>query len=270
MKGIAKRPYSLLLLLLTSCFLVHFAISDFGLFPNLIWLKSFSLDMASEIIGILLVVFSIDRVIALEQEKERQKLEQVAVIQLRRPLLSHFYLFFNMFKASVLTKPETNYENVSDLFDGVFFSQIAYLDFSSSAPVFATLEASWSDYLSRECMQFKDSLNRTMEKYALFLPPEVLDLMEEIINSPFMWLVLQAPIIRKMGRKKGKENSHYQLLARQEIRELLKDYTDLISQLFEYYNSHVPAEKKIGMTNELWADDLPPKMGTSRKKVVTE
>ncbi|MEQ9482710.1 hypothetical protein [Coleofasciculus sp. F4-SAH-05] len=57
-----KTPYVALPILLGCCFFVYFISS--GQYP---WLKSFSLDIASEITGILIVVFSIDRVIAIDQ-----------------------------------------------------------------------------------------------------------------------------------------------------------------------------------------------------------
>jgi hypothetical protein len=238
MRGSLRTPYLLLLILLVSCFLIYFSIPS-----QSSWIKDFSQEMASEILGIFLVVFSIDRVIELDQKKEREKLETVAFLQLRRPLVRHFYLLFNMFKAAIPEKPDKVYQNVSDLFDDVFFDELAFLDFSKSAPIFPSIEANWSDYLYRECDQFKDSLNRTMEKYCLFLQPEIIDLMEEIINSPFIWLVFQAPAIRQLGGRQSVSTS-YNLLARQEIRDLLRAYTDLVSELFEQYNKRVSNEKK--------------------------
>lgn len=258
MRGSLRTPYLLLLILLVSCFFIYFSISS-----ETSWIKAVSLEMVSEIMGIFLVVFSIDRVIEVEQAKERKKLETVAFLQLRRPLLRHFYLLFNMFKAATPEKPDKVYERVSDLFDDVFFDQLAFLDFSKSAPIFTSIEANWSDYLYRECDQFKDSLNRTVEKYCLFLQPEMIDLIEEIINSPFMWLVFQAPAIRQLGGRTNVSNS-YNLLARQEIRDLLREYTNSVSELFEQYNQRVPDEKQLKITDELWANDVPPKIGSSR------
>ncbi|HCF29116.1 MAG TPA: hypothetical protein DEV81_18370, partial [Cyanobacteria bacterium UBA11049] len=211
-----------------------------------------------------LVVFSVDRVIEIEQLKENNKRETVAFLQLRRPLVRHLYLLFNMFKASVQEKPDKNYQTISDLFDDVFFEQLAFLDFAKPAPVFISIEANWSDYLSRECSQFKEALNRTVEKYCLFLQPEMIDLIEEIINSPFIWLVFQAPTIRKLGRKSDDVLGSYNLLARQEIRDLFKEYTNLVSELFEQYNKRVPEEKQIKLSDELWANDVPPKIGSGR------
>jgi hypothetical protein len=168
-----------------------------------------------------------------------------------------------MFKAAVQEKPSKTYQKVSELFDDIFFEQLAFLDFSKPAPTFTSAEANWSDYLYRECAQFKESLNRTVEKYCLFLQPETIDLMEEIMNSPFLWLVSQAPNIRKFGKKTNLSSS-YNLLARQEIRDLLREYTNLVAQLFEQYNGMVPVEKQVSISDELWADDVPPKIGSGR------
>lgn len=258
MRSSLRTPYLLLLILLISCFFIYFSIPS-----QSSWIKAFSQEMASEILGIFLVVFSVDRVIELEKKKEREKLETVAFLQLRRPLMRHFYLLFNIFKAAVPEKPDKEYQSVADLFDELYFNQLAFLDFSQPAPVFTSLDATWSEYLSKECAQFKDSLDRTTEKYCLVLQPETIDLMEEIINSPFLWLVFQAPGIRQLG---GRNNisSSYNLLARQEIRDLLRGYTTLVTELFDQYNKRVPDEKRLKFSDELWSNDVPPKLGIGR------
>lgn len=56
----------------------------------------------------------------------------------------------------------------------------------------------------------------------------------------------------------------YNLLARQEIRNLFKEYVNLVSELFEQYNKRVPEEKQLKISEDLWADDVPPKIGSGR------
>jgi hypothetical protein len=258
MKAALKTPYLLLICLLGACFLSHYVIpAEFA------WLKGFFLDMASEIVGILLVVFSIDRVIAIEQAKEKRQRETIACSQLRRPLLRHFYLLFNLFKASVSDKPEKEYQQISDLFDETYYQEVAYLDFAQSAPVLTLREARWSDYLTQECQQFQESLHRTTEKYALFLPPDILDLVEEMINDPLIWLVLQSQTIRQLGNREADAGA-YSFLARREIRELLREYLQKFLQLLRYYNEQVSTEKKITLADDLWNNDVPPKIGSAR------
>jgi hypothetical protein len=263
MKAALKTPYIVLICLLGGCFLSHYVIP-----AQFAWLKGFFLDMASEIVGILLVVFSIDRVIAIEQAKEKRQLETVACSQLRRPLLRHFYLLFNLFKASISQKPDKDYQQVSDLFDETYYQEIAYLDFAQSAPVIALSEARWIDYLTQECKQFQESLHRTTEKYALFLPPDILDLVEEMINDPFIWLVLQSQTIRQLGNREL-DSKPYPFLARREVRELLREYLQKFLQLLTYYNEHVPEEKQILLADDLWNNEVPPKIGSARTATET-
>lgn len=258
MKTALKTPYFLLVGLLVACFLSHYVIpAEFA------WLRGFFLDMASEIVGILLVVFSIDRVIAIEQAKEKRQRETVACSQLRRPLLRHFYLLFNLFKASVSQPPEKDYQHLGDLFDDTYYQEIAHLDFAQPAPVLTLSEACWSDYLIKECKQFKNALDRTTEKYALFLPPDTLDLIEGMINDPFIWLVLQSNMIRQLGERPAKSEA-YPFLARLEIRELLRDYLQKFLELLTYYNQHVTPEKQITLSDDLWNNDVPPQVGSAR------
>jgi hypothetical protein len=67
MKSSLRTPYLLLLILLISCFFIYFSIPS-----QSSWIKAFSQEMASEILGIFLVVFSVDRVIELEKKKKEK------------------------------------------------------------------------------------------------------------------------------------------------------------------------------------------------------
>ncbi|MBE9129847.1 MULTISPECIES: hypothetical protein [unclassified Coleofasciculus] len=239
---------------------------SFSIHSQTNWIKGFSLDVAAEIIGILLVIFSIDLVIDAEREKERQKLEKVALQQLRRPLLRHFGLLINLFKTTVKVKENNDYKGIADLFDDFYFEQLAILDFSQPAPVIKSVEMSWLDYLLWECQQFRESLNRTVEKYSSFLQPDVINLIEEIINSPFIWWVVQSPKSYQLEKtsatpknsEKNGLNGQVNLLARPEVRQLIKEHTMAFVGLVELYNEKVSLENQIKMTEELWTVSLVP------------
>lgn len=261
MKKFLWVSYSILFILLIICFVVYFT-NPFGI--N--WLKEFSLNLATQVIGILLVVFLIDRVISINQENERKKRQVIALQQLQIPLRRHFILLFNIFKSSIQVKPDKNYKHVSDLFDDTYFVQIAFFDFSKPAPVIP-LDA-WFNYLSRECSQFREALNRTIEKYSLYVESDIIDLMEETINSSFISFIIQAPAIqapaiREVDTREGVIRE-YNLFGGQGTCDLVKEYTSLFSKLIESYNQNVPDEKRIKMTDDLWRNDVAPKIGSSR------
>ncbi|MEB3357041.1 MAG: hypothetical protein VKK04_09960, partial [Synechococcales bacterium] len=90
MSGSLKTTYLILSTLLVVCFVLRFTVHGAS------WIKGFSLDVAAEIVGILLVVFSVDRVIDAEREQERRKLQAVAFHQMRKPLLRHLSGLLNL------------------------------------------------------------------------------------------------------------------------------------------------------------------------------
>lgn len=228
---------------------------------NTNWLQDFTLNLTTEIIGILLVVILIDRAIHIDKEREKRKVQEIAFRQLRIPLLHHFTLLFNIFKSSVQEKPDKNYVEASDLFDALYFNQIAFFDFSKPAPV--TPPTDWFNHLSQESAKFKNDLNRTVEKYSLYLEPDVIDSLEEIINSSFIWFIIRAPGIIKFDKKSG-ITQQYNLFGGQGSYDLVEEYTTLFTKLITYYNQNVPEEKKIIMTDDLWGNGVLPKIGSSR------
>lgn len=256
MSKFLRNSYYLLLTLIIILIIIYFK-NPYA--TN--WLRDFSLNLMTEIIGILLVVILIDRAINIKNENERKKRQEIAFRQLRIPLLNHFTLLFNIFKSSIQEKPDKDYKNVSDLFDDIFFYQITFFDFSKPAPVIP--ETNWFNYLSQKCLEFKDDLNRTVDKYSFYLEPETVDLMEEIINSPFISFIPQVRRIPELDIRNGYKRE-YNLFGGEGMIDLIKEYARLFTKLIDCYNLNVLDEKQIIMTDVLWRNDTSPKIGSSR------
>ncbi|MEC4806251.1 MAG: hypothetical protein SAJ12_08355 [Jaaginema sp. PMC 1079.18] len=265
MQGTLKSTYVVLFALL-------FFFLTIGFFFNSSkqWLQELPLDLAAEIMGILLVVFSIDLVLDAEKEKERQRREIVAFQQLRRPLERHFLLLFSLFKAAVAGKPEKIYQDVTDFFDDYYYEQIAFLDFSKKVSMLKFGEMTWSSYISWECWQLHESLNRTVEKYALFLEPEAITLIEELNNSPFIWLTLQSARMYQLEKALPQQNNEslfldqIDALAHQEIRNIIREHIILFLGLIAVYNQKVSQGDRLQLTSELWSEASTPPLGSGR------
>ncbi|MFP4007446.1 MAG: hypothetical protein ACLFV6_05470 [Spirulinaceae cyanobacterium] len=268
MQGSLKSTYIILFTLLTICLTIGFFFNS-----STQWLQELPLDLAAEIIGILLVVFSIDSVLDAEQEKERQRREVVAFQQLRRPLNRHFLLLFSLFKAAAARKPEKEYQDMTDFFDDFYYEQIAFLDFSKKVAIAKLGKMTWSSYISWECWQLHETLNRTVEKYALVLQPDTIDLIEELNNSPFIWLTLQSARMYQMETRLPHQTDEPLLLGKlnslghQEIRELVKEHITLFLSLIELYNQKVTESDRLRWHNELWSDTSTPPLGSGRTGV---
>ncbi|MEM8778906.1 MAG: DUF1097 domain-containing protein, partial [Cyanobacteria bacterium P01_G01_bin.49] len=89
--GKLKYTYLFLLTLLMGCLGIGLTLQT-----RTSWLRDFALDIASEIIGILLVIFSVDRVIDAERKKRTKKKEFVAIQQIRNAFSKHIRALFKI------------------------------------------------------------------------------------------------------------------------------------------------------------------------------
>jgi len=113
-----------------------------------------------------------------------------------------------MYKACISHPPEIVPTVISELFLDDYFIQLAFLDFSKPAPLSSTLSLQWFDYLKMEIEKFKTALGRTIEKYAVFLDANSIALLETVIDSRFILLIAQAPVIRDVDRRENFRRSY--------------------------------------------------------------
>jgi hypothetical protein len=229
---------------------------------NCDWLKDLSLNVGTEILGILLTVFLIDAVIRRNEEKERVMARSLAFQQLGLPLRHQLGVLHNLYKASITNPPEKPPVEVEELFSPSYFVQIAFLDFSKPAPLIAAKPLQWFDYLKSESEKFRLALGRTIEKYALFLNIDEIELLEELINSSFLAMLEQAPAIRDVDGKEGFKRN-YNLFGGQGMDDLVRRYTVSFSRLVRIYNSIAP-DRKLCVTSEMWRNDVAPQLGSAR------
>ncbi|HJV82038.1 hypothetical protein [Noviherbaspirillum sp.] len=234
-----------------------------GAAQQVAWLKDLSLNVGTEIFGILLTVFLIDAVIRRNEERERNRVRQIAFQQLRIPLLHQLHMLHGMYKGCIPRQPEIVPASIRELFSDDYFVQLAFLDFSKPAPLSSTVPLQWFDYLKMEVEKFKAALGRTIEKYAVFLDADSIALLERLMDASFISLIAQAPAIRDVDRRENFRRS-YNLLAGQGMAELIRKYTEAFCQLVETYNLAVPAELKLALDSGLWRNDMSPQFDSAR------
>lgn len=236
--------------------------------PENSFLKDFSLNLSVEIIGIFLTIFLINKVIEIKDENERKKLEQIAFKQLKIPLGKHFRLLFNIYKASVISKPNLDINSMEDLFSNDYYSELKYFDFSKPAPSIVSM--TWSYYLSQECEEFKGALDRTIDKYSQFLESDVIDLLERMINSGFLTHILRVQRLMEIDSTLGfsRQYNSFQIA---EFHSTHLDYLDFrkayiqdFTKLIDIFNSVVPDDRQIKYSDRLWDNGVAPRIGSAR------
>ncbi len=207
--------------------------------------NSLSGNLFSEILGIFVTVEIIERIIKANQEKERQKYQRIALLQLRKALASHRRMLSLMFTATVPSKPDKEYVKVADLFDDNYFEQTSRLDFLKPPPVIgAEVEEAWLLYVFHELNVLKEALNRTIDKYGIYLNLDTVETMENLINSQF-YSVISNNINPYYDDKKRGIILPMDLLKAQPFLEQFKEHTRLFTKVVEQYNQLSDENKKI-------------------------
>jgi hypothetical protein len=168
-----------------------------------------------------------------------------------------------MYKASTLQAPETRSADVRGLFDDRYFAELVFLDFSMPAPVSSPIPLQWFDYLSMSASEFKGDLGRTVDRYALFLDGESLELMETLINSTFISLLQQVPAIRNAGRR-GQVVPSGNIWAGGGMATIIREYVAWFAELVDCYNLTVREDEQLTPNDDLWRNDVAPTFGSAR------
>lgn len=224
------------------------------------------LNVGTEVLGILLTVLLIDAVIRKNERSERERVVKIAFVQMSLPLRRHVAMLLGMYKAAVAHAPQSPPEKLSTLFGPDYSVQLAFLDFAKTAPLLNVHNAqpiSWFDYFGHEIEPFKAALTRTIEKYATFLDPETVDLLETLIASNFLAFLSQASNISSLDRKNGVTRP-YNLLSGQGVADLIGQHTHLVQRMTELANEHLPKDKLIAIKAESWRNDFAPRFGSAR------
>jgi len=227
------------------------------------WLKDVSLNVGTEVFGILLTVLLIDAVIRRKDQTERDRVVKVAFAQLRIGLQQHIGVLQSMYKASISHPPQNHPKSLDELFGPDYFVQVAFLDFSKPAPLASVKPLQWFDYLHMEMKQFKATLTRTLEKYAVFLEPDTVELLEEVLASSFIGFLTQVKSIPALDQKEGFQRQ-YNFFSGQGMPDLTRQHIDLIKRLSLEANRHLPRDKQVGINEQNWRNDIAPKFGAAR------
>lgn len=202
--------------------------------------------MGTGFVGVVFVIFFVDRIVGINQERERQKRQSVAFRQLRKTLKNHLTLLFCFYKDTNKALTWDKFINVSDVFKDAFFHHVVNFDFGKKTYISIAAERYqyWYDYIPLQFHKFLNSLNETIAKYILFINIEIIDLMEEIVQSDFIEFMLS---LESLPMDIHLDHNFFALNV-----EKFKEYIRLIDKLVYFYNENVSEQQKLYANQFQW------------------
>jgi hypothetical protein len=167
-----------------------------------------------------------------------------------REIEKQFQMLFLMFQSTATSKPSKDHVEVGDLFDDNYFEHISFLDFKKPAPVIDGTGSSmvWILYLTSEIKRLRESLDRTIDKYGVYLELDTINTMENIRTSQFHSMVSNNVTPYYTDIAMG-FNLPMTLLMGKPFLDQFREYTELFTKLVREYNQQVDENKKITFTS---------------------
>lgn len=242
--------------------------------------RSFTLNLATEIMGILLTVLLIDSVIRGREERERKRYRSVPLQRLHQPLSNHLDLLCSMYKAAVREKPNYTSWCLEDLLTEDYKNQLSHLDLLKPGPSVRIIQdfppqrepIPWFQHLHEQGKGFRENLERVVEKYAMQLDSETAGLIENLIHSPFMYRIVDhgpsiARSYQSFANWQGATHAPLTILSLPGDTSVL-EHTRAFVQLVCICNEIEPEDRKIRISESTaWWDNVSPSVGSARAPV---
>ncbi len=225
----------------------------------------FSLNLITEIVGIFLTVILIDLVLKRREQKEKLDILKNTYSQYRRPAQRLLSYFASIYKASTTQKPnEWNTDYKTLLSTQQFYEDIKYLDFLKPAPVIPTTD--WVTYSQNQLTLIKSDLEKILDKYAFVLDSKIITDLEWIINHWLIQILSSGSSFKAADNSINLKRDNLCLLAIKSDDDT-NDVKELINKVFEVaekFKSITKEKNDIIYSDDMWRDDIAPKISDSR------
>lgn len=229
--------------------------------PLRAWGDSLFSNLAAGFLASLVTVFFIDRSLDEDRRREQQRFRAIAFRQLRPILFGHLTLICEWYKAVATRKPDGDPLNFHELFSSRFCDELRYLDFSRLAPTAPPI--SWLEHSARDLKKFRSDINAVIDKYAFFLDPESLDMIDGLATSHIVNLLQGLPNALTTMIDMRRANFTNNFLAGPGVTEHLQTHLELLARFLALYNATAP-EPISWPYLPLWRPDAGGKFGSAR------
>jgi len=208
---------------------------------------------------LLLVV---ERMFRQRANRDRDIRRRVAARALRIPLVQHFRLLFDMYKAASAVAQSPPFPKPGAFLRGDFSEVVRWLEVGRAAPVVPP--KNWAQHLTDEFGRFHQELVEILTRYGDFLDAHVIQLVDELINSSMMLLGTRAAMMFQMQSQYGQvEMFNIEDVDAGGLASLVSNYCDTLARTLEAIEHEWGTSGPV-ITAQDWSTNVSPQVGDSR------
>jgi hypothetical protein len=226
------------------------------------WAASFTSNLAAGFLSSFLTVLLIDRALERERQGQTKRIRKLAFAQLRPAVLRHIILLFGLYKAAIPEPPHFQPTNFKQVFGEDYFREVRFLDFSKPSP--SLPQTTWLSFTGAELDSFTVEIRQVIDKYAIFLEPETLELLGSMTSSNLVnaFVKLHQTNLLAMDQAKAIQR-RYNLLDEASFNRALRAHIEKLESFLSSFND--TASESIDLADlHLWRVDVSPQFGTGR------
>lgn len=152
-----------------------------------LWNESFVSDLSAGLIASFLVIIFVEGALEEERQGERIRVAKVALQLMKRPVTRMLSMLAGWYKAAMQEPLHPVPATMEDVFDDRFYETLFYFDMQSPAPVIPS--RNWLAWSSEQVAEFQADVDDIINKYATFLTPQQIEVIEEASQCSMLNLV---------------------------------------------------------------------------------
>ncbi len=227
-------------------------------------IRDVSLNLATAFLVVIITVSLVDIYISAKDEKERRERKNSCIRTLRLPLVKIAGFLFYLVKATATERQDEGEYKIADFLRNIDVAQVGELDTTKKAPVVP--ERTWATFLVQAFDEFTTSIEFFIEKYAVHLDSQIIELAERIATHRFVFHIRNIPLMDRVMREQGLGDVTvpvFQFVAIEvEGKTALGEYLKLVAELVEVVEQADGGEPLVD--HQSWNEGVSPSMGSGR------
>lgn len=269
LKSYFQPPYVWLLLLsLLMCFEYLAAIFNVSLVqiqqvPNsefIAWSRAATISL----FGSYLVVILVNKSHHDKEERDRQRVEEIALEELSGTINRHLGLLGEWYVSASAGEPDQHPCSFNELLAEDFYQTIRWLDFSKKYPTMPQ-RRTWAEHNGEELSSMRNDINQVLDRYGPFMRPKLVSDLQKLASSDLTGFLIgigETNIV-EFDKAQGIERD-YMLFVGAGVDQLVSSHIMAVTGILEYYERTEYPDLTSISDHGLWRDDIAPRVGDSR------